>query len=45
MVYLANNKFGELGRNALAKILVWQTGDTECTLFRIHVIISSVGVY
>ena len=46
VVYLVNNKFGELRHNAH-----WWTfqfgeqGDIECTLFIIHVIINSVGVH
>ena len=46
VVYLVNNKFGELGRNAH-----WWTfqfgeqGNIECTLFIIHVIISSAGIH
>ena len=45
-IYLANNKFGELGCNAYWWTLqVGKQGDTECTLFVIHMIIGSVGVH
>ena len=41
---MVNNKFSELGCNA-QEILVDKQDDIECTLFIIHVIISSVGIY
>ena len=46
VIYLVNNKFGELGHNAhWCRFQFGEQGDIECTLFIIHVIISSVGVH